>query len=89
MFPKCIEELLITIDNLNLFYDTLSQLNLNPATLLISITVPPSVSTESSIPSSRVRLAALVYFFVVGIGIVVGIFIFDRVRDKSRAAAQA
>ena len=82
-YPKNIEELLVTIDNLNLFYETLSQRNLNPASLLVKMTVPPSVSTESSLPAGRVRLAALIYFLVVGTGIVVVIY----VRDKRRAAS--
>lgn len=82
-YPKILEELLVTIDNLNLFYDTLSQRNLNPTSLLVKITVPPSVSTESSVSGKRVRLAAIVYFLVVVMGIVVVIF----VRDKNRAAA--
>ncbi len=80
---KILEEVLVTIDNLNLFYDTLSQRNLNPTSQLVKITVPPSVSTESSVSGKRVRSAAIVYFLVLGMGIVVVIF----VRDKNRAAA--
>ena len=81
-YTKILDELLVTIDSLNLFYDTLSQRNLNPATELIRVTIPPSVSTESSVSGKRVRLAAILYFFVVIMGIVVVIFF----RDKSRKA---
>ena len=82
-YPKILEEFFVTIDNLNLFYDTLSQRNLNPTSLLVKITVPPSVNTESSLPAKRVLLAAILYFFVVVIGIVLVLF----VRDKSRMAS--
>lgn len=81
-YTKILDELLVTIDSLNLFYDTLSQRNLNPATELIRVTIPPSISTESSVSGKRVRLAAILYFFVVIIGIAVVIFF----RDKSREA---
>jgi len=85
-YTKILEELLVTIDNLNLFYNTLSQRNLNPATELIRTTAPPSVRTESSVSGKRVRLAAILYFFVVILGIVVVIFFLDKSR---KAQAQA
>jgi hypothetical protein len=84
-YPKTFEELMATIDNVNLFYDTLSQQNLNPTSLLVEITVPPWVNTESSLAGRRLLVAAVVYFLVVGVGIVVGIFVFARFRDESRA----
>ena len=82
-YPKIIEELLQTIDNVNLFYDTLSQRNLNPTGQLIKITSQPSVNTVSAVAGKRILLAAFLYFLVVGMGILIVIFI----RDKSRTAS--
>jgi len=88
-YPKTFEELLATIDNVNLFYDTLSQQNLNPTSLLVEITVPPSVNTESSLAGSRLLVVAVVYFLFVGGGTIIGIFVFARFREESRSEIAA
>jgi len=88
-YPKTFEELLATIDNVNLFYDTLSQQNLNPTSLLVEITVPPSVNTESSLAGSRLLVVAVVYFLFVGVGTIVGVFVFVRFREESRSQIAA
>ncbi len=84
-YPRALKDLLAAIDNVNLFYDTLSQQNLNPTTLLVEITASPSVNTESSLAGNRVLVAAAVYFVVVGVCVLIGIFVFARVREERRA----
>jgi hypothetical protein len=81
-YPKIFEELLASIDNVGLFYETLSQQNLNPTTMLIEITSPASVNSESSLAGSRVMVAAVVYFVVVGVCVLIGIFVFARFREE-------
>jgi hypothetical protein len=79
-YPRIFDELLEAIDNINLFYETLSQQNLNPTTLLVEITAPASVHSESGLDRSRVLVSAAVYFFFVGIGIIIGISLYARFR---------
>ena len=84
-YPKTFEELLAIIDNVNLLYDTLSQQNLNPTTLLVETTTPAKVNSESSLAFGRVLVAAVVYFMFVGLVVIVGIFVSARFREEKRA----
>jgi hypothetical protein len=84
-YPKTFEDLLAIIDNVNLLYDTLSQQNLNPTTLLVETTTPAKVNSESSLAFGRVLVAAVVYFMFVGLVVVVGIFVSARFREEKRA----
>jgi hypothetical protein len=83
-YPKIFEELLTSIDNVSLFYDTLSQQNLNPTTLLVEITTPATVNSESALAFSRVLVAAVVYFMFVGVVVIVWIFVSARFREEKQ-----
>ncbi|MCX6545121.1 MAG: hypothetical protein NTV05_12015 [Acidobacteria bacterium] len=83
-YPKIFEELLAAIDNVNLFYDTLSQQNLNPTTMLVEITTPATVNSESSMAGSRVLVAAVVYFMFVGLAVIIWIFFSARFREEKQ-----
>jgi len=84
-YPKIFEELMTSIDNVGLFYDTLSQQNLNPTTMLVEITTPAYVSGESGLAFSRVLVAAVVYFMFVGFVVIVWVFASARFREEKLA----
>jgi hypothetical protein len=86
-YPRTLKELLTAIDDVNLLYDTLSQHNLNPVTSLITITNPPAVTTQSTLPAARMRLAALLGFLGAEVVIVLGALVFGWFRDERRARA--
>lgn len=82
-YPRIFDEVLQSIDDVNLFYDTLSTSNLNPTTLLVEVTRPASASSSSSLSARRVLLGGGLYFFLVGLLVVVGAIIYGRIRENA------
>lgn len=86
VFPEIFQEVLRSVDDVNAFYGELSKTNLNPTALLVEMTEPVMVKTESSLSARSVALAAALYFFLVGLGSVIGVLIHARFRQAAGGA---
>lgn len=81
-----LDEAVLTTDQVNEIYTTISK-DLNPSTILYSVTEPASFSVERSLSARMLLLTGLLLLLVALPLIAVGVLIYDRMRSDAEAEA--
>ncbi|MBI4445349.1 MAG: hypothetical protein HY645_05505 [Acidobacteria bacterium] len=80
---RALNSLLEAMDQINALYDEVSAHNLNPRTLLYTITTPTAITTQRSLEGETLLMYELLALFVLSALLVLGCLVHARFREQA------